>query len=58
MAWQGKVENIILTKDQNEDAVDIVNTLAAEDDRSAANTAERLIIEAGKARAEEIKTQG
>ena len=48
-------ENIVLSKDNNPEALEIVNVLAIEDRRSCATTAELLIIQAGQARAERIK---
>lgn len=57
MAYSGDVKYINLTENDNAEAIEIVNILAKEDDRSAAQTATRLIVQAGKARAERIKAR-
>lgn len=52
-----KISAINLTSETSPEALEIVNILAAEDDRSGVNTVERLIAQAGKARAERIKAK-
>jgi len=55
MAFQGSVVAILLTQETTPEAVEIVNIIAEDDDRDCRNVAERLIIEAGEKKAEEIK---
>lgn len=56
MGYAGKIISIYLSiNDNNEEAVDIVDTIAEEDNRSGRQVAEILIIRAGKERAEKIK---
>ena len=57
MTFEGVINAITLTRERNTEAIEIINILAKAEDRSGANTAERLIIEAGKPKAEKIKNR-
>lgn len=56
MAYAGKISSIYLSEsNNNKEAVEIIDTIAEEDNRSGSQVAEILIIRAGKDRAKAIK---
>lgn len=55
MGYGGKITQIRLDENDNTEALEIVDLIAEADDRPGRQVADRLIIQAGKARAERIK---
>lgn len=55
MGYGGKVTSIRLDMPDNQEAIEIIDTIAEEDDRSGRQVAEILVVRAGKDRAERIK---
>ena len=55
MGYAGKITSVYLNENDHKIAIEIIDTIAEEDDRSGRQVAEKLIILGGKNRAVKIK---